>query len=108
MLKTVNIECYGKKIAEESNCSDISRQKTNTFINLSGASIISSSILLSSSTLLFTPICVWATTDPKAQEALQLLSGYESHSPTWILWLVLANTVYFLSFGLWKKILAAW
>jgi hypothetical protein len=60
------------------------------------------------SILLSHPSIASAVADPSAQEALQLLSGYQTRTPSFITWGMLAVLVYALAFEVWKKWLAAW
>jgi hypothetical protein len=61
-----------------------------------------------SSILLSHPSIASAVADPSAQKALQLLSGYQTRTPYFITWGMLAVLVYALAFEVWKKWLAAW
>lgn len=64
--------------------------------------------LLGSSVVLLTPSIASAAAEPSAREALQLLSGYQTHTPYWFTWGTLALLTYILAFEIWKKVLAAW
>lgn len=64
--------------------------------------------LLGSSVVLLTPSIATAAAEPSAREALQLLSGYQTHTPYWFTWGTLALMTYILAFEIWKKVLAAW
>lgn len=64
--------------------------------------------LLGSSVVLLTPSIATAAAEPSAREALQLLSGYQTHTPYWFTWGTLALLTYILAFEIWKKVLAAW
>ena len=59
-------------------------------------------------TLLVGPTITSAVAEPSAREALQLLGGYQTHTPYWFTWGTLAVLVYVLAFEIWKKIIAAW
>lgn len=64
--------------------------------------------LLGGSVVLLTPSIATAAAEPSAREALQLLSGYQTHTPYWFTWGTLALMTYILAFEIWKKVLAAW
>ena len=64
--------------------------------------------LTATATVLTGPIIASAVAEPSAREALQLLGGYQTHTPYWFTWGTLAVLVYVLAFEIWKKIIAAW
>lgn len=66
------------------------------------------STLVGLSTILAGPVVASAYAEPSAREALQLLSGYQTHTPNWFTWGTLAVLAYVLAFEIWKKVLAAW
>jgi hypothetical protein len=63
---------------------------------------------LGSSVVFISPSIATAAAEPSAREALQLLSGYQTHTPYWFTWGTLAVMAYILAFEIWKKVLAAW
>lgn len=63
---------------------------------------------LGSSVVFVSPSIATAAAEPSAREALQLLSGYQTHTPYWFTWGTLAVMAYILAFEIWKKVLAAW
>jgi hypothetical protein len=63
---------------------------------------------LGSSVVFIGPSIATAAAEPSAREALQLLSGYQTHTPYWFTWGTLAVMAYILAFEIWKKVLAAW
>ena len=63
---------------------------------------------LGSSVVFISPSIATAVAEPSAREALQLLSGYQTHTPYWFTWGTLAVIAYILAFEIWKKVLAAW
>lgn len=64
--------------------------------------------LTATASLLVAPTIASAIAEPSAREALQLLGGYQTHTPYWFTWGTLAVLVYVLAFEIWKKIIAAW
>mmetsp|Transcript_34809 Transcript_34809/g.33119 ORF Transcript_34809/g.33119 Transcript_34809/m.33119 type:complete len:128 (+) Transcript_34809:358-741(+) len=58
--------------------------------------------------MLFSHPSLASAIEPGAQEALQLLSGYETRTPYFVTWGMLAVLVYAIAFEIWKKWLAAW
>lgn len=64
--------------------------------------------LTATASLLVGPTIASAIAEPSAREALQLLGGYQTHTPYWFTWGTLAVLVYVLAFEIWKKIIAAW
>ena len=64
---------------------------------------------LTATTILFAgPAIASAVAEPSAREALQLLGGYQTHTPYWFTWGTLAVLVYVFAFEIWKKVIAAW
>jgi hypothetical protein len=58
--------------------------------------------------ILFSHPTLASAIEPSAQEALQLLSGYQTRTPYFVTWGMLAVLVYAIAFEIWKKWLAAW